>query len=275
MAHVPKIRSITHDGFLQIAMGQVPSVIPINGIGRNPAVATTLEDVWPLGGIHTDLTTGTTLNLTSSAAADTSITFFVLGLDANWDIKIVYATTNASDGRTAVQVGDANNWVVIYRMWQVSAAPAHAGDIYLSVGGAALTLGVPDSNDDVQCFVDGTTIPGTAFADEQMWGYVPRGYKLMIKSYSAEINNATGTARAAEIALCVASLAYGTTIDDATWMPYRHFHDVTVNTEGNPHYTEQFAMPFVFDEYTKIKMVATATSTSDIGAHIKALLIPA
>lgn len=254
----------------QVALGSIPRLRPNEMFGQNPVIGTTPEEVWPLGGDHTWLSTGTTLFISSDDAGDTTEVIRVTGLDANWDQITVDVTLN---GLTPAQIGDVLNWTTVFSMHQVSAAPAATGDIYAAVAGAAYTLGVPDLVSDVQGFIDmGAVLAPQASAD--LWLVVPRGCTGLIMSYSTEIEAALGVARSAETHLEVAELAKGATPDNPSWMPFRKVHDLSLDTVAEVHATETFVFPLSFPELTRIRLHSTATTNSILGGHIVTLWVP-
>lgn len=254
----------------QVALKSWPKVIALDKFGHNGDVNGTEEDLWPLGGIHTDLTTGTTINVTSDNAADTTQIMRVTGLDGGWNYVSVDVTLN---GQTPVQVGDALGWTVIFKMLQVSVAPHPIGDVYAAVAGAAYTAGVPDDVADVQAFVDFTdTVPDDQV--EQLWVIVPAGYRGLMYEYAGEIEKSGGSARTAEVYLESAELAKGSTVDNPSWAPYHVHHDLTLSTAAHVHDTVDFKLPLCFPELTRIRVTGTATSSSHLGGYISMVLVP-
>jgi hypothetical protein len=250
----------------QTALGSFPDLLVFQGSGNNPIVSTTPEEIWGPGGVHTWLTTGTTLNITSENDADTQ-TIRVSGLDANFDFQVVQV---ALTGNTPAQVGAALNWTVVLSAYQVSPEPACAGDVWIAVDGAAYTLGVPNNLADVQAWIDFESANAPKVT-EKMWGMAPMGHKLVIFDYSAELNTSGGTARSVEVSLEVSELALGST---TVWSPWRKIHDLTLATSGLVHSKESFKIPHVFPQCTRVRMMAVATSNSIVGAHITAMFTP-
>ena len=252
-----------------VSLGHYTGIFEFNKFGQNPVVNTTPEDLWPLGGVHTDLTTGTTLNITSDDAGDTQV-IRVTGLDANWNLQVVDVTLT---GTTPAQIGDALGWTSVFRMVQVSAAPACTGDLYATVDGAGYTAGVPDNVADVQAYADFGSIT-TPRSTQQLWGVVPAGYNVIIYDYSAEIETSGGTTRSVEAFLMIAELAKGAQVHAPTWAPYRMVHDLTLSTAASVHDTMPFKMPLVYGPLTRVSLRATASSNSVVGGHITAVLLP-
>ena len=251
----------------QVALGQYPAMVPFDTFGRNPAVGTTKEDLWGVGGLHTDLTTGTTLNLTSEDLGD-DMTYQVTGLDANWNLQVVNVTCTA---RTPVRVGEALNWTSVFTVKPVGAQPQDTGDIYIAVDGAAYTLGVPDDPADVQAYVDNTTPIAISL---QSWGVVPAGYKALIFGMTGEMQTPSGTERTAKVRLEVAELAMGATVDDPVWAPYYHKHSLSLLSNDSPHENAIFDFPVVCPELTRVSIRCTATVSSEIVGRISALILP-
>ncbi len=253
----------------QCALGSWPRLTNIQKVGQNPVIASTSEELWPLGGAHTWLAAGTTLFITSDDAGDAD-TMRVMGLDANWTLQTVDVVLN---GLTPVQVGDALNWVEVQRVFQASAAPKATGDIYVAVAGAAYTLGVPDDTADVQAYVDMGSA-GAPNQTTQLWMTIPSGYNGVIYDWTAELEESVGVARTAELHLEVAELVDGSTPDALSWTPFRKINDLTLATQAGVHRTLDFKIPFAFGPYTRVRVTAVATADSIVGGHISMLRVP-
>jgi len=252
----------------QVALGQYPAMVPFDTFGSNPAVSTTKTDLWGPGGLHTDLTTGTTLWINSEDVADTGMTYHVTGLNGSWNLQEVEVTLQ---GRTPVQIGEANNWTSVFDLHQVSASPAAGGDVYVATGDATYTLGVPNDVADIQGYVDNTTPIGHSL---QSWGVVPAGYKALIFGMTGEMQTPTGTERTAKIRLEVATLAEGATVANPSWTPYYHKHSLSLLSNGSPHETVTFDFPLALPELTRVSLRCTATTSSEIVGRISALILP-
>lgn len=253
----------------QVALDQFPLIRAVDKFGGNPVVNTTEEDLWPLGGIHTDLTTGTTLNATCDDNTNgIGQTLVVQGLDANWDFQVILVVLN---GHTPVQIGAALNWTNVTRAYQVSASPDPVGDVYIAVDGAAYTNGVPDDVADVQGYIEYTNGPQQT---TQGWAIVPAGYKFLCYGIKGEMSASTGVARAAEVLLEVAELATGATVDIPSWMPYRRIADISLSSSSGVTGSNDWKFPFVFNELTRVALRGTATANSALFGELVGVLVP-
>ena len=76
---------------LQIARGQIQGHTGLIIFGYNPDVDTTIESVWPDGGVVPHPTVASVLKISSSSANDTSAgtgarTVYIEGLDSNYNV---------------------------------------------------------------------------------------------------------------------------------------------------------------------------------------------
>jgi len=267
MAHAVEERYIT-EWESQVALGHQPRLLAFNKFGQNPVINTTPEELWPLGGEHTWLSTGTTLKISCSDNVNGQGQIMrVSGTNGSWNLASVDV---ALTGTTPVQIGDALDWTVIHTVHQVSAAPGPVGDVYVSVDGAVMTTpGVPDDVADVQAYVD----PAVGSA-QQIWGMVPADYSVLLYDYACEIETSGGTARTAEVTLEVSPLAKGATVENPSWAPWHALHDITLATQASVHDGATFRFPFHYEEMTRVRLTAYATSNSIVGGHLTALLVP-
>ena len=252
----------------QIAMGHVPGMEWVNKFGQNPVIGATREDLWPLGGTHTYLTSGTTLNLTSDNVNDTTQIIWVTGLDANWDNVTAWATLT---GTTPVQIGTALNWTHIQEIWQVSAEPACLGDVYVAIDGASYTAGIPDTLAEIQGYVDfkSTASPNTT---QQCFTIVPRHHQGLIYNIMGVIGPTGGSA--SEVALEVSELANNATVDNPSWMPWRKLADLTLTTTAGVQIHSNFKAPILIEELSRVRLSACTTSDSVVGGGITSLMVP-
>ncbi len=118
-----------------------------------------IPNAYPLRFNHypADDTIGIDMRISSSSSADTSLVINVRGLDKDWNDQTVSIALDGSDGQTPVAVPDigGHQWLRLNKMWVESgvggagadgACTTNAGDIYLSVSTATITLGVPQTN---------------------------------------------------------------------------------------------------------------------------------
>ncbi len=91
------------------------------------------------------LSADTQLQISSSDSDDTGITIFIKGLDSTFASVVETVVTHATNGRTPVTL--TNSYFRILRM-QVIAPSEPEGDMYLTIDGASLSGGKPDSQTD-------------------------------------------------------------------------------------------------------------------------------
>ena len=101
--------------FNNISLGLVSGYSTIDKFGKNPDVDTSVEDVWNDGGVRTELSSASTMIVTSSGS-DTSggsgaNTVIIYGLDGNYDEITETVTLNAASPQTTT-----NSFIWINRM---------------------------------------------------------------------------------------------------------------------------------------------------------------
>ena len=101
--------------FNNISLGLVGGYTTIDKFGKNPDVDTSVEDVWNDGGVRTELSSASTMIVTSSGS-DTSggsgaNTVIIYGLDGNYDEITETVTLNAASPQTTT-----NSFIWINRM---------------------------------------------------------------------------------------------------------------------------------------------------------------
>ena len=172
---------------LQVARGQISYHNPIHKFGYNSDIGTSPETVWTIGGIYTYLAAASTLYVSSSDANDTSAgtgarTVQVYGLDANYDEVNV---TVSLAGQSAVQLGDASNWIRVFRMTVRSAGSSgeNVGTLYVGTE-ATPASGVPVAK-----------YASIAIGDSQtlmcVWT-VPRGYTAYLHQKDVSASSSAG-----------------------------------------------------------------------------------
>jgi hypothetical protein len=134
---------------VSIVKGEIDGLSVVNVFGTNPAISTTEEDVWEIGGTYVFPTSAETLQISSSDAADTGIDINIDGLDADWEPQTDTATLN---GQTAVTVS-GTTWIREFCMANDSDTEIQ-GTVYLSINGSDLTNGVPDNVSDIRCVIN-------------------------------------------------------------------------------------------------------------------------
>ncbi len=117
------------------------------------------------------LSADTQLQISSSDSDDTGITIFIKGIDSNFASVGETVVTHATNGRTPVTL--TNSYFRILRM-QVIAPSEPEGDTYLTIDGASLSNGKPDSQTDYiysmqRCDNIGAILSGTVAPGEGMY----------------------------------------------------------------------------------------------------------
>jgi len=194
-----KLRVSATPYFIDIVEGNVPAHTAVNKFGHNSAVGATLEAVWDYGGAYTYLADDTfaTMYLSSDAAADTSMLFNIQGIDDEYNFFSADATTDASDGRTFVQIDTGSTGGDAWRIFRVInlSAKNQTGNIYISKDNTdAGGNGIPDTVTNIQAQVK-------AYAQQTLMSLwtVP----LSKTAYLTRIYASTSTAKVSEIHLYV------------------------------------------------------------------------
>ena len=172
---------------LQVSRNQISYHISLHKFGYNSDIGTSPETVWTIGGTYTYLAAASTLYVSSSDANDTSAgtgarTVQVYGLDANYDEVNV---TVSLAGQSAVQLGEASNWIRVFRMIVRSAGSSDANVGTLYVG----TEATPASGVPVNKYAS------IAIGDNQtlmcVWT-VPRGYTAYLHQKDVSASSSSG-----------------------------------------------------------------------------------
>ena len=244
-------------------------LLPIHKFGRNPVVNSTEEEVWPLGGVHTFLTTGTTLLASCTDNVNgQGQTIRVFGLDANWNAQFKDVVLT---GTTPVQVGDALGWTHVSRAYQVSASPHPVGDVYIAESDTYAVAGIPDNLSKIQAYVE---FANAAHQTEQAWAIVPAGKKLLINNVGGDIEHSGGSSRTAEVLLEVSELAKGSTVSSPLWTPWRRVWDGALSSSAGIMHQQSWAFPLVYTELTRVAMRATASANTEVDAYFHGLIVP-
>jgi len=125
----------------------IPRNISVSKFGSNPAVGTSVEDVWFAGGAYTGwLTSADTVriasggNVNDDSSGSGARSVYIEGLDENWDIKSEVLTTNGSSASSS-STGD---YIRIYRAFVCDVGTyggTNAGDIGIETeGGTQVAL---------------------------------------------------------------------------------------------------------------------------------------
>jgi len=172
--------SITQNGRnepweLQVSRGQISWHEPVVIFGYNSDVDTSVETVWPHGGILGFPLVALQLSVSSSSADDTALgtgarTVYLEGLDEDHNVISETITLN---GQTAVTT--TKSYLHINNCYVASAGSGNsaAGTVYFGTG--AVTAGVPATVYDVIQFDYNSRITGSYTIPAGYTGYVSQG----------------------------------------------------------------------------------------------------
>lgn len=160
---------------LQVARGQITFHQSVTIFGYNDDVDTSLETVWPQGGILPYLSSASVLSVSSDSANDTSggtgaRTVKIEGLDSNHNLISEIVTLN---GQTAVST--TNQYLHINGLYVLTAGSLNsaAGNIYFGTG--TVTLGVPANIYDVIKYDYNTRLTGSYTVPAGYTAYLTQG----------------------------------------------------------------------------------------------------
>lgn len=178
MAGAPS--SITRTGTfepfeLQVSRGQIPWHRSYVIFGYNSDVDTSIETVWPRGGLLAFPATALQLSVSSDSANDTSNgtgarTVYLEGLDANHNVISEIVTLN---GQTAVTT--ARSYLHINQCYvaTVGSLDSAAGSIYFGTG--TVTAGVPATVYDIILYDYNARVTGSFTIPAGYTGYLVQG----------------------------------------------------------------------------------------------------
>jgi hypothetical protein len=169
-------RTGKHEPFeLQVARGQISWHQSIAVFGYNSDVDTSVETVWPYGGLLGFPAAALQLSVSSDNAADTSAgtgarTVYLEGLDANYNVISEVVTLN---GQTAVTT--TRSYLHINNCYVLTAGSGNsaAGTIYFGTG--VVTAGVPATVYDVIQFDYNARVTGSYTVPAGYTAYVSQG----------------------------------------------------------------------------------------------------
>lgn len=169
-------RTGKHEPFeLQVARGQISWHQSITVFGYNSDVDTSVETVWPYGGLLAFPAVALQLSVSSENAADTSAgtgarTVYLEGLDANHNVISEIVTLN---GQTAVTT--TRSYLHINNCYVLTAGSGNsaAGTIYFGTG--VVTAGVPATVYDVIQFDYNARVTGSYTVPAGYTAYVSQG----------------------------------------------------------------------------------------------------
>ena len=160
---------------LQVSRGQIPWHESITIFGYNADVDTSIETVWPYGGLLPFPASALQLSVSSDSANDTAAgtgarTVYLAGLNANHNQVSETVTMN---GQTAVTT--INSYLHINQCYVVTTGSNNgaAGSIYFGTGG--ITLGVPATVYDIIQYDYNARITGSYTVPAGYTGYISQG----------------------------------------------------------------------------------------------------
>lgn len=169
---------------LQLVRNQIPWHKAITIFGYNPDVDSSLETIWPYGGILPHPSAALSMKVSSDDADDNANgtgarTVYIEGLDANYNEISETVTLN---GLTAVQT--VNSFLRINEAYVASAGTSNSaeGNIYFGTG--TITSGIPETVYDIIKFNYNRRVTGHYT--------VPAGYTAYFDAGSVS-NGQTGT----------------------------------------------------------------------------------
>ena len=187
-----------HEFVHLLLAGKFENVELIHIFGTNPNVdAGTDEDVHYTGGNIAFPAAAAKAFIKSSAAADTAKAVVLYGLDANFNRQIGYATTNAADGTTEVEVktaaGVAQTWRRVFDLTAPAITAALAGSLLVGPTGFGSTWLTTPAKSNESCVASYT---------------IPAGYIGFVENvYGSVIGNTVSTAAG----ICLLTRLVGTT----------------------------------------------------------------
>lgn len=251
---------------MRAAIGSIHGTRTNHKFGRNPAIDTTEEDVWDVGGDETLLTAAASMFISCEAAAQTQ-TIQVEGTDENWLPKDETVVLN---GQTAVQIGAADSWTRIDRAYQVSAGAAPTDDVWIAESDT-VTAGVPQTASKIHAFID-YTVGGQQ--TQKCLFTVPAGCIAMVGNIHVDIAAAVGVSRSLSGGLYAQYLALGATVENPSWAPRRRVLELSALSDGNSEDQRLFDSPLVFPALTNLSVRAACSAVSVVVAEIDYVLVP-
>lgn len=184
-----------------IATDAYEGIASIHKFGMNTDIDVTAELIWDYGvygGItaqYTYPTSAETLYLSSAAAADTSKSIVVRGLDTNWNLQTETVATDATNGRVAVTL--ANQYRRVYRAYVAPGETPLNGNIYIHVDSNPGADGIPDGGiSDIRAFVNGVAVAAQPVLQQtQICIFtVPAGYTALLVNFATQIHQGSSGA---------------------------------------------------------------------------------
>jgi hypothetical protein len=187
--------SITQNGRnepweLQVSRGQISWHQPVVIFGYNPDIDTSVETVWPQGGLLSFPASALQLSVSSSSADDTALgtgarTVYLEGLDANHN---TISETVTLSGQTAVTTTESYLHINNCYVQTAGSGNTAAGTIYFGTG--TVTAGVPATIYDVIAFDYNARVTGSYTVPAGYTAYVSQG--LFSSGQASGSNAVTG-----------------------------------------------------------------------------------
>ena len=177
MAEISSISRVgrTEPFELQVSRGQIAWHQAVVVFGYNPDIDTSIETVWPGGGILAFPATALQMKVSSASANDTAAgtgarTVYIGGLDANHNTVSETVTLN---GQTEVLT--TNSYLHINQAYVASAGSSDsaAGNIYIGTG--TVTAGVPATVYDIIALDYNSRITGSYTVPTGYTAYLTQG----------------------------------------------------------------------------------------------------
>ena len=247
---------------IRIARGDIDAMYR-HIVGVLPASATSTDRLmWEIAAAYTPFTSAKALSISSSSAADTSISVYVEYLDSSWDYKTATITTDASDGQTEKAAG-----ITAFRVLSAKVVDdtANAGNIYIYDAASAVTAGVPNTLTMVARYIN-----ATCKIDNSCFFTIPNGYEGFLYSADAALLS-TGSAATANnaISYCVrCSEMSGTT----RLQPVRCAF-LASSLGGSTHEEHKFVMPLHLPAKTDIYINYLNATAANLDATVSMDLV--
>lgn len=245
--------TLLHDPVF-ISRGEVDGYSYIQKFGRNPAVASGVQEViWDQGdAAYTYESSAVTLYASSSNTNDDE-TIEVQGLDANWRLQTVEVTVN---GFTSVAL--SGTWRRVFRAKNISATTPE-GDIYISTDSDAGADGIPDTASQIKAKI----IQGNNQTNMAIYT-VPAGYKGYLTGWYVSMLRATGTtATAADVDIFRRNAG----------SVFRSTQPIGIQNTGSGIHKFDFPVPLELAAKTDVEVRAQPSADSDVAAGFTILLI--
>lgn len=160
---------------LQVARGQIAQHQSVVVFGYNSDVDTSIETVWPYGGILTFPSAALQMKVSSDSANDTAAgtgarTVYIEGLDVN---HAVISETVTLNGQTAVLTTQSFLHVNNFYVATAGSGKSAAGSIYIGTG--TVTAGVPATVYDVILLDYNARITGSYTVPAGYTAYLEQG----------------------------------------------------------------------------------------------------